>query len=131
MSALSVPITGLYAGIQALIAFGLTLPIGPLRLKHNVSILDGGHPDLALAIRRHANWTEFVPFALLLIALLELNGASATTLHALGGGLVVARIAHPFGLNSKSPRNPLRGIGALGTLLVTLAAAVLLLLKSL
>jgi uncharacterized membrane protein YecN with MAPEG domain len=94
-----------------------------------VSVLDGGHADLTTAIRRHANWTEHVPFALLLIGLLELNGAGAGTLHGLGGVLLAARIAHPLGLNAQSPRNPLRGIGAGGTLLVTAAAAVMLLLK--
>ncbi len=125
---LHVPITGLYAALQAFIAIGLTLPIGPLRLKHNVSVMDGGHAALTVAIRRHANWTEHVPFALLLIALLELNGAGATTLHGLGLALVVARIAHPLGLNAQSPRHPLRGIGAGGTLLVTVVAAVMLLL---
>jgi uncharacterized membrane protein YecN with MAPEG domain len=126
---LQVPITGLYAALQAFLAIALAIPIGPLRLKHNVSVLDGGHADLTIAIRRHANWTEHVPFALLLIGLLELNGGGASTLHGLGIALLVARIAHPLGLNAQSPRNPLRGIGAGGTLLVTAIAAVLLLLK--
>ena len=126
---LHVPITGLYAALQAFVAIALLFPIGPLRVRHNVSVMEGGHADLTIAIRRHANWTEHVPFALLLIALLELNGAGAGTLHALGGVLLVARIAHPFGLNMQSPRNVLRGIGAAGTLLVTVVAAVMLLVK--
>jgi len=131
MSELHVPITGIYAALQALIAIVLIVPIGQLRGKYDVSIHAGGHPDLDVAIRRHANWTEHVPFALLLIALLELNGGSHGLLHGLGAGLFVARIAHPLGLKYDNMRVPLRGIGALGTLLITLIAAVALLWKAL
>ena len=125
-----VPITGLYAALQAFVAIALVAPIGRLRGKYDVSIHAGGHADLDVAIRRHANWTEHVPFALLLIALLELNGGSAGLLHGLGAGLLVARVLHPLGLKADTMRAPLRGIGAIGTLLVTLIAAIALLVKA-
>jgi len=124
-----VPITGLYAGIQAIIAFVLVAPIGRMRGQLGISLSDGSNPALTVAVRRHANWAEHVPFALLLIGLLELNGGSHGLLHALGGGLFVARVAHPFGLRAETMRSPLRGIGALGTLLITLIAALALLWK--
>jgi uncharacterized membrane protein YecN with MAPEG domain len=124
-----VPITGLYAALQALIALGLQLPIGRMRIASDTSIHDGGNQDLAVAIRRHANWAEHVPFALLLIGLLELNGAGASFLHTLGIVLLVARLSHPLGLNARTAKNPLRGSGAFGTILVYLAAAGSLLLK--
>jgi uncharacterized membrane protein YecN with MAPEG domain len=117
-----VPITALYAALQGLVLIALEVPVGRLRGQTNVSIYDGGNPALAAAIRRHANWTEHVPFVLLLMALLELNGASAGLLHGLGVVLLVSRIAHPFGLDPTIMRRPLRGIGAIGTLLVSLVA---------
>ncbi|HEU4429149.1 MAG TPA: MAPEG family protein, partial [Myxococcota bacterium] len=123
-------ITGLYAGIQAVIAFALTAPIGPMRGKLGISIGDGGNPDLLLAVRRHGNWTETVPFALLLMALLELNGGGTTLLHGLGATLVVARIAHPFGLKKDVVNVPLRIAGALLTGLVTIVAAIALIWKA-
>lgn len=126
---LQVPITGLYAALQALIALGLQLPIGRMRIARDTAIHDGGNQDLAVAIRRHANWAEHVPFALLLIGLLELNGAGASFLHTLGIVLLVARLSHPLGLNAKTAKNPLRSTGAFGTILVYLAAAGSLLLK--
>jgi uncharacterized membrane protein YecN with MAPEG domain len=129
MPELLVPITGLYAALQAFIAIALVAPVGRLRGKYNVAIHAGGHPDLDLAIRRHANWTEHVPFALLSIGLLELNGGPAGLLHGLGAGLLVARVLHPLGLKHDDMRVPLRGIGAFGTLLVTLIAAIALLLR--
>lgn len=124
-----VPITGLYAALQTFVAIALITPIGRLRGKYNVSIHAGGHPDLDTAIRRHANWTEHVPFALLLMGLLELNGGSPGLLHGLGIGLLVARVLHPLGLKPDNMRVPLRGLGAIGTLIVTLVAAIALLLK--
>jgi uncharacterized membrane protein YecN with MAPEG domain len=130
MAELPVPITAIYAALQALLAIALVVPIGRLRGKYEVSIHAAGHPDLDVAIRRHANWTEHVPIALLLLALLELNGASAGLLHGLGATLLVARVLHPLGLDAANMRRPLRGIGALGTLLVTLVAAIALLVSA-
>jgi uncharacterized membrane protein YecN with MAPEG domain len=106
------------------------MPVGRLRARYDVSIHAGGHPDLDVAIRRHANWTEHVPFALLLIALLELNGGSAGLLHGLGVTLLVARVLHPLGLDATVMRRPLRGVGAVATMLVTGIAAIALLLKA-
>jgi uncharacterized membrane protein YecN with MAPEG domain len=130
VSEIHVPITGLYAALQALLAIGLVVPVGRLRTKYDVSIHAGGHPDLDVAIRRHQNWTEHVPFALFLIALLELNGGSAGLLHGLGATLLVARIVHPLGLDAAIMRRPLRGIGSIATMLVILIAAIALLLKA-
>lgn len=127
---LSVPITGLYAGLQALIAMKLIFDVGQRRGKSKVSIGDGGDPDLHLAIRKHANWAEHVPFALLLMALLELNGSNTLLLHALGLTLLVARIAHPIGLTVETIAAPARMIGAAGTGLATLIAAVALIWKT-
>jgi uncharacterized membrane protein YecN with MAPEG domain len=126
-----VPITAIYAALQALLAIGLVVPVGQLRAKTNISLGAGGNPRLETAIRRHANWTEHVPIALLLMALLELNGASAGLLHGLGATLLVARILHPLGLDAETMRRPLRGIGAFATMLVTLVAAIALLAQAL
>jgi hypothetical protein len=131
MSELHVPISGLYTALQALLAIALVVPVGQLRARSNVSLGSGGNPALEVAIRRHANWTEHVPIALLLIALLELNGASSGLLHGLGATLFVARVLHPLGLEAETMKVPLRGIGAFGTMLVTLVAAIALLLRSL
>jgi hypothetical protein len=131
MAEVHVPITAVYAALQAFVAIGLVVPVGRLRGKYDVSLHAGGHADLDVAIRRHANWTESVPIALLLMALLELNGGSAGLLHGLGATLLVARILHPLGLDAQTMRRPLRGIGSLATMLVTLVAAIALLMKAL
>ncbi len=117
-----VPVTALYAALLGLIAIGLQALVGRERLRTGVSIYDGGDRLLAVAIRRHANFTEHVPLALILMAIIELNGASPTWLHALGIALVASRILHPVGLKYDDAQVPARGIGAVTTLHVTLAA---------
>jgi hypothetical protein len=118
------PITALYAGILALIAIVLSIQVGRMRLRKGIAILHGSDMELAQTIRRHANFTETVPLALILLGILELNGGGTTLLHSLGIALVIARVIHPIGLVHDNLRSPLRGIGALATTLVTLIAAV-------
>ena len=50
-------------------------------------------------MRVHANFAEYVPFALLLITLLELNKANAMLLFALCSALLVGRLADTFGVS--------------------------------
>ena len=123
---LPVPITALYAGILGLMFLALEIPIGVMRTRTNTSLGDGGNPILTVAIRRHANFVEHVPLALLLIALLELNGAGHGLLHVLGTALVLARLMHPFGLDIHVMRRPPRGLGAATTSLVILVASAVL-----
>ena len=122
---MSVPVTALYAALLALVAIVLQQLVGQVRLRTGVALYDGGNPELAVAIRRHANFTEHVPLALLLLAILELNGSSPLWLHGLGGALLVSRLIHPFGVHFEVMRRPARFAGAAGTVLVTLIAAAL------
>lgn len=118
-----VPTTALYAALLALVGVALQQLVGRERLRSGVSLGDGGDPALATAMRRQANFVEQVPMALLLLALIELNGAPVLWLHALGGGLLAARVVHPFGLEMGTSQRMPRFLGALATLLVVLAAA--------
>jgi uncharacterized membrane protein YecN with MAPEG domain len=116
-------ITALYAGILAFIAIVLAGNVGWRRPGLGVPLGDGGHEVLLVANRQHLNFVEHVPLALILVAIVELNGAPSVWVHVLGGALVVARIVHPLGINAKSLRHPARAVGALLTALVTVAAA--------
>jgi uncharacterized membrane protein YecN with MAPEG domain len=117
-------ITALYAGLLGLIAFAVAFAAGRLRGRLGISVGDGGNSDLLCAMRRHANFVEWVPLALILIALLEMDGAPAKSIHGLGAVLVVARVAHALGLRPDTMKSFLRLIGAVGTVLVTLASSV-------
>ncbi len=120
-------VTGLYAAIMALLYVFLSGRIRPLRYKHSAGIGDGGSDELARAIRVHGNFAEYAPFALLLLALGEANGAPAWIIHALGIALVISRSGHAFAL-TRSVRGTKLRVASMATTfaVLTLAAVVLL-----
>lgn len=120
-----VPITALYAALMGVLLFVLDLHVGRLRGRLGVPLYDGGHRELAVAVRQHGNFTEHVPLVLILMALVELNGASGWVVHLFGLGLLVGRAAHPFGLRDDKLNTAPRAVGAGLTGLVTLAASAL------
>ena len=115
-------VTSIYASISAIAMIVLALIVSSKRGKFGVAIMDGGHPELALWIRKHGNFAEFVPFALFLMALAEARGMPVTWLHVLGIGLLAARALHLFGINLQNPADPFRIAGAVGTHLSMLGA---------
>ena len=119
-----IPITAFYAALLVAILAVLSLRIGKIRGQTGVSILDGGNSDVALEMRRHGNFVEHVPLALILMAIVEANDGNAIFLHVVGVALVICRIAHPFGLHQDRMPHPLRMLGAGGTFLVTIALGV-------
>ena len=69
-----------------------------------------------------------VPLALILLALLELNGARPLGLHVIGTTLVLARLVHAFGIRAETMKNPGRFIGAMATAAVTVISSVWLII---
>jgi uncharacterized membrane protein YecN with MAPEG domain len=120
----------LYAALLGLLFIPLTLRVGTYRVKHKILIGDGGDPEMFRRIRGHANFTETVPLALILLLLMEVCGAQDSWLHVLGALLVFGRLAHYIGLAEIGP-GLLRPIGMISTLLVYLIPAGWLLLHML
>jgi uncharacterized membrane protein YecN with MAPEG domain len=117
-------ITALYAALCAFIVLALAVRIMVMRFRMRTGIGDGGDSRLARAIRIHGNAIEYVPIALVLLLVAELDGARPALLHGCGIVLVVARIAHALGL-VRSPGLSLgRGIGVAGTVGVITVLAV-------
>lgn len=119
--------TALYAGLLALLMQFLGASVGATRGRLKIPLGDGANSELIVKNRRHMNAVENVPLVLLLIALIELNGAPKLWIHILGVTLLVARVVHPFGLKIDSMNEPMRIFGAAATALVTVAAAAILL----
>jgi uncharacterized membrane protein YecN with MAPEG domain len=107
-----------------------TFYVGSYRVKHKILLLDGGDKELARRIRAQGNFVETVPLAVILIVLMELNGATAAWLHALGSVLVVARVMHYLTIATNPANTVPRALGMVGTLGVYLAAAGWLLASS-
>jgi uncharacterized protein len=123
-------ITSIYAAILALFYVVLTFGVIRMRRRLRISILHDGNTELAFAIRRHSNFLEYVPLALILMALLELRGLSPLWLHVMGISLVVARLAHALGLKEGGGGSLLRVGGMAATLTPIIAASVYLLARA-
>src|SRR5215475_6311742 len=104
-------ITGLYAAIAALIVVILGIRVTLRRRALKVGIGNGGDAVLAQRIRVHANAIEYLPLALLLLLILELNHTQPLVLHIFGIALILGRIAHAIGLSSSPGITPGRGVG--------------------
>lgn len=117
------PITLSTASMLVMVYFVLLLPIGKLRMTHHISIGDGGNPDLLMRMRTQANFVEYVPLMLVLMALLEGSGANRQVLAIAGILLILFRILHFLGMPRPAP-NAFRAIGAAGTVFLMLAAGI-------
>lgn len=99
------PITAFYAALFGLLLISLSARIPVWRRRLRVGIGFGKEDLLARLVRVHGNFTEYVPTALLLLLLAELNLAPAMLLHGAGITLLVGRILHAFGLSRRSGRS--------------------------
>ena len=116
-------ITILYAGILGLMATYLGSTCGMYRANAGISFGDGNDEELAMRMRRHLNFIENAPLALILIALLEMQSINPWAVHGLGGAVVLGRGLHAYGF-SGGVTNPIRGIGAGLTALTIVVASI-------
>lgn len=121
--------TAAFAGLLAIELVVLSAWIVLGRVRKNALAGDAGDEDFAKRIRAQANFAEYVPMALLLVALLEGRGGSHGLVVTLLVVLLIGRLAHPVGMFTP-PNSPqqfaLRGGGILATFLVTLIAGLAL-----
>ncbi|MGZ5607918.1 MAG: MAPEG family protein [Methylobacter sp.] len=114
-------ITSIYASLSVLLIVKLSLAVIKLRRLNRVSVGDGGIEALQLAIRAHSNALEYIPIALMLLFMLELNGAPKILIHILGVTLLVGRILHAMGLPAKDFKKRVLGMQITIYLLIGLA----------
>lgn len=114
------PITLTIAGACALLSVWLAVRVSHLRRLRKVSIGDGGDERVAIRMRAHANFAEYAPILLILLAAIELAIGSSIWLWGVAILFVLARLAHPFGMERPAP-NVLRMAGVGLTWLALLA----------
>ena len=127
-------ITSAYLGILALLFAALGMQVSRLRRGNHVLFGDGGNIKLRSAIRAHANFAEYVPIIVLMVAMLETSGMPAIRVHLLMATLLVARLLHPLGMyvGPKTLQFQICRVGGIVlTTLVLIASALLLLSRSL
>jgi uncharacterized protein len=116
-------ITGTYAVPLTLMLIALSTHVTMLRAKTRISLNDGGNPDLALRIRRHGNFIETVPMALIAMGIAEALGTAVLWMHGAGILLLLGRIIHALGLSGTNAASVGRVIGGSMTTIATLIAA--------
>ena len=120
-----------YAGLLALVFVVLSVRVIRQRRGAKVAIGPGGNPSLERAMRVHANFAEYVPFAVVLLALMELQRAPAFLLHALGLVLLAGRLVHAYGVSQPNENFRFRVTGMMATFATLVIAALYLIYRSL
>lgn len=120
-------ITGIYLALAVLLVLMLAGRVMWLRNARKVALGDGGLPELARAIRAHANAVEYLPLGLLTLLVIELDQVRPDLVHGFGIALLLGRVLHAWGLSRASGRSLGRALGIVLTWLTMLAMALLLL----
>ena len=121
--------TPVYAAILGLIFVFLSFRVIKQRSKANVLLGSGQDPLLIKAIRVHGNFSEYTPFALLLLFFLETNMVNtqingAIFIHILGIILIIGRLLHCYGVSKVQEIFKLRVIGMIMTFLMIIITSI-------
>ncbi|OJI05167.1 MAPEG family protein [Polynucleobacter sp. MWH-Adler-W8] len=118
-------ITSIIAAILTIIFIKLSFAVIGLRRKNKVGLGSGGHEDLERAIRTQANFAEYIPLGVILIACLELNGAPWWLVAIPGVSLIIGRLIHAKGMNTPPPDFSKRVLGMKFTFFTLIALVAL------
>lgn len=120
-------VTAVAAALLALLYLGLSLLVIRARVAARVALGTGGDRRVERAMRVHANFAEYAPFTLLLLALLEGLGGPRWAVALLALLLVVGRAAHAYGMSQEPEALVWRQVGMAATFAALgLAAPVLM-----
>lgn len=110
-----------YAAVLGLTFVGLSILTIRRRRERSISLGTGADDTLQKRARAHANFAEYVPISLILIAGAILCGAAAWFVHASAGLLIAGRLAHAGAILTGTI--PFRVIGMVATFLVIISAS--------
>lgn len=118
----------IYAAILGFIFFALSAMTIRRRRAGRISLGAGEDETLLRRMRAHANFAEYVPFALLLISGAVVSGANAYFVHGCGIVLVAGRLLHAKAIYDGTI--PLRAAGMMATFAVIVAASGYIVVRS-
>lgn len=113
----------IYAALLAFLFVILSVRTIGMRRRLRIGLGHAENPAMLRAMRVHANFAEYVPFALLLVFLAETSGAHALLVHALGLSLVAGRLSHAYGVGRQPENFRFRVFGMAATFTVILSSA--------
>lgn len=92
-------ISMMYAGLCTLLVIFLALRVVKWRREHQIGLGHGDNIELQCRVRAHANATENMPLALILLGSLELTGYPPLMINILGATFLFSRIIHAWGVS--------------------------------
>jgi uncharacterized membrane protein YecN with MAPEG domain len=110
------PITAFYASLLAFLFVLLSVRVIAQRREARVEIGVGESKELLRRSRVHANFAEYVPLALLMLAFAESLKSPSIVLHLLGLALLAGRLLHAYALSQNPHFLGLRTLGMMLTL---------------
>lgn len=119
--------SSIYAGLSGLMLAWLALQTIKVRRVNKVKLGDGGNFELQSAIRAHGNFAEYMPITIIMLFLLEHNGAPVLVIHVIGIAFLYGRWLHAQGLLKDNLRKRVQGMGFTLNILIGLAVANILL----
>ena len=125
--ALPVTTTSVYAALLAILFLALCIRVMLERRRAHVPFGEGTSEALKRRIRAQGNFAEYAPIALILMALLELQGAGSFMLNVVGLLLLAGRLAYALGIGRVPEDRRLRIIGMGLTILAIILAVIALL----
>lgn len=117
----------LYAALLGLVYLYLSVRTLRVRRKLRIAVGDGGNVDMLRAMRAHANFSEYVPLALLILFFIESSQASKWMVHMGGIALTTGRILHAYGVSQVDEKFQYR-VSGMGLTLTTIGLGCLYLL---
>ena len=120
----------MYAGLCTLLVIFLALRVVRIRRTHRIGLGHGDNQELLQAVRAHANATENMPLALILLGSLELTGFSPPVINLLGATFLFSRVLHAWGVSRKQGYSRGRFWGMALTWLPMIVMAVLAIIAS-
>lgn len=103
-------ITALYASALALLLIWLAFQVIKQRRSKKIAYADGGVESLQIARSAQSNASEYIPITLILMALLEYNGASVLWIHLAGIAFVIGRVIHARGILAEDLKGRVTGM---------------------
>jgi uncharacterized protein len=117
-------LVAIYVAINIALLLFLAIRVIPARIKHKVTLGDGGVEAVQQVVRAHGNAVEYIPPVLIGLVVLAFLNAPAHMIHIIGGALTLGRMFHAFGLSNKSGQSFGRAAGSLLTWLSMLGVVI-------
>ncbi|MBN8532355.1 MAG: MAPEG family protein [Alphaproteobacteria bacterium] len=129
---MTVPVTTFFASVFALIFVLLSIHVIRCRTEKKQPLGHGDDPELMRRLRAHANFAEYIPFAIFLLFLAEWHAMNPWIIGLLYVALLLGRCSHLYSYlvhEARSGKRIFRIIGMALTFTVLATAAIINLLQ--